>query len=81
MVRPALNRSSDLLAELDLYSKTGLSNLEVLKTASGNAAKAWDIPIGRLRVGSKTNMILLNGNPTKDLTALKDIDLIWNSAL
>lgn len=78
---PTVNWSSDLLAELDLYSEAGLSNLEVLKTATGNAAEAWDIPIGRLRIGSKTNMVLLNENPLENLDALKDISAIWKVAL
>lgn len=76
---PTVNWDSDLLAEMDLYSEAGLSNLEVLKTATGNAAKAWDIPIGRLGVGSKTNMVLLNGNPMQNLEALKDINTIWKA--
>jgi imidazolonepropionase-like amidohydrolase len=76
---PTINWSSDLVAELDLYSKAGLSNLEVLKTATGNAAKAWDIPVGRLGVGSKTNMVLLNGNPLENIKSLSDINSIWKS--
>lgn len=76
---PTLNWGSDLLAELDLYSEAGLSNLEVLRSATGNAAKAWDIPIGRLSVGSKTNMVLLNGNPLTSLEALDDINEIWKA--
>lgn len=78
---PTVNWDTDLLAELDLYSDAGLSNLEVLKTATGNAAKAWDIPVGRLSIGSKTNMVLLNGNPVENLGALKDINAIWKSTL
>lgn len=77
---PTINWGSDLLAELDLYSEAGLSNLEVLKTATGNAAKAWDIPIGRLNVGSKANMVLLNGNPLENLKELRDIHSIWKGA-
>lgn len=76
---PTVNWGSDLLAELDLYSEAGLSNIEVLKTATGNAAKAWDIPVGRLSVGSKTNMVLINGNPVKSLEALEEIDRIWKA--
>ncbi|MBN2732542.1 MAG: amidohydrolase family protein, partial [Balneolaceae bacterium] len=64
-----------------LYSEAGLSNLEVLKTATGNAAKAWDIPVGRLGVGSKANMVLLNGNPLENLEVLKDINTIWKATL
>ncbi len=77
--RPYINHGDDLLYELDIYSKAGLSNLEVLRTATGNASNVWDIPIGKLGVGSKLNMLLLNGNPLKDLGHLKDIEHIWKT--
>lgn len=76
---PTVNWDRDLLAEMDLYKEAGLSNLEVLKTATGNAAKAWDIPIGILGVGSKMNMVLLNGNPIDDLENLKKVEQVWKN--
>ncbi len=76
-----MNYGDDLLRELDLYSEAGLSNIEVLKTATGNAAKAFDIPVGLLQVGRKANMLLLNSNPIDDLDALKDINTIWKNGL
>ena len=76
---PYLNWGDDLLYELNIYSKAGLPNLEVLRTATGYAANAWDIPIGVLEVGSKLNMILLNGNPIENLENLKNIEHIWKT--
>jgi imidazolonepropionase-like amidohydrolase len=72
-----LNWGDDLVNELLIYSESGLSNLEVLKTATGNPAKAWGIPVGLLKVGSKTNMLMLNGNPVDDLQHVKSIQRIW----
>lgn len=77
--RPYINYGDDLIYELNIYSKAGLSNLEVLKTATGNASLAWKIPIGKLEVGSKLNMLLLNANPLEDLGNLKKIEYIWKS--
>lgn len=74
-----LNWGDDLIKELQLYSQSGLTNVEVLRTATGNPAKAWRIPVGLIRVGSKTNMLLLNGNPIDDLEKLRAIDIIWKS--
>lgn len=72
-----INWGDDLVNELVLYSESGLSNLEALKTATGNPAKAWGIPVGLLKAGSKTNMLLLNGNPVENLEHLRAIDRIW----
>ena len=76
---PYVNWGNDLLYELNIFSKAGMSNVEVLKTATGNAAEAWNIPIGKLGVGSKLNMVLLNGNPIEDLQNLKKIDRVWKN--
>ncbi len=74
-----LNWGDDLINELQLYSQSGLNNLEVLKTATGNPSKAWGIPVGFLQVGSKANMVLLNGNPIEDLENLRNINTIWKN--
>lgn len=76
-----LNYGSDLLRELDIYSQAGLSNLEVLKTATGNAAKALNMRVGLLKEGSEANMLLLNGNPLEDLDALRQIETIWKKGV
>ena len=74
-----LNWGDDLIEELIIYSDSGMNNVEVLKTATGNPAKAWNIPVGSLHVGSKASMLLLNGNPLDDLEHLRDIHTIWKN--
>jgi imidazolonepropionase-like amidohydrolase len=69
----------DYYFELDLYKMSGLSNLEILKAATGNAAKAFNLPIGELHVGSKANMVLLKDNPLNDIENLKMIEHIWKN--
>lgn len=76
---PFVNWGNDLLYELDIYSKAGMSNIEVLKTATGNASEAWDIPIGKLGLGSKLNMVLLKGNPIQNLENLKEVERVWKT--
>lgn len=75
----AMNFGSDFYLELKLYERAGLSNLEILKTATGNAAKAFEIPVGLLKEGSKANMLLLRGNPIEDLWQIKNIEQIWKN--
>lgn len=74
-----LNFGDDLLRELALYSQAGLSNIEVLRTATGNVVKAFNIEVGLLKVGSKAHMVLLNSNPIHNLNALRDINTIWKN--
>ncbi|MEN8187794.1 MAG: amidohydrolase family protein [Bacteroidota bacterium] len=74
-----LNFGSDFLLELEMYKRAGLSNLEILKTTTGNTAKAFDIPVGLITEGSKPNMLLLSGNPIKDLKHLQEIEKIWKN--
>jgi imidazolonepropionase-like amidohydrolase len=76
-----LNWGDDLINELILYSQCGMSNIEVLKTATGNPAKAWGIPVGFLEAGEKANMLLLNGSPIEDIENLKQINTIWKNGI
>ncbi|MFO7524536.1 MAG: amidohydrolase family protein [Ignavibacteriaceae bacterium] len=74
-----LNYGDDILRELDLYKQAGMSNIEVLRTATGNTCKAFSIDVGMLKAGSKANMVLLNSNPIDNLVALRDINTIWKN--
>ncbi len=76
-----LNWGDDLINELLIYSECGMSNEEILKTATGNPAKVWNIPVGLLHVGSKATMVLLNGNPMENLETVKDVNIIWKNGI
>lgn len=76
----SINYTSDLLEELNIYSKAGLSNLEVLKTATGNPSSIFYLDgIGMIKKGVKANFILLNSDPLKNISALNDINTIWKN--
>lgn len=74
-----MNFTEDYFLELDLYNMAGLSNIEILKATTGNAAKAFDLPIGELKAGSKANFVLLNENPIKDISNLDKISQVWKN--
>jgi imidazolonepropionase-like amidohydrolase len=74
-----LNYGDDLLRELNLYKQAGMTNIEVLRACTGNAAKAFNIEVGLLKEGRKAHMVLLNSNPLNDLKALRDIHFIWKN--
>ena len=74
-----LNFGNDLFLELETYKRAGLSNLEILKTVTGNATKAFDISVGIIEENTKPNMLLLSGNPVENLWQIKNIEQIWKN--
>ena len=60
--------------ELSFYKKAGLSNYEVLKTATINASKTHAIMnnMGTIEVGKFANLLLVDTNPLLDLSALQN---------
>lgn len=74
-----MNFGEDYFLEIELYKMAGLSNLEILKAATGNAAKSFDLPIGEIKKGSKATFVLLKANPLNDLSNLRKIEQIWKN--
>lgn len=62
--------------EMKLYKEAGLSNYQILKCATLNAAiclkeqKSW----GSIEIGKKANLVLLNSNPLENIEAVKDVE-------
>jgi len=59
--------------ELTFYKEAGLSNYEVLKTATVNASKTHSVMsnMGTIEVGKVANLILIDNNPLLSLSALQ----------
>lgn len=77
-----INHHDDLLEELAIYSKAGLSGEEVLRTATGNPSAIFRLDgIGIIAENYKANFILLNANPLANIAALKDINAIWKNGI
>lgn len=60
--------------ELKFYKEAGLSNYEILKTATVNASKTHSImnSMGTIEEGKIANLLIIDNNPLKDISALKD---------
>lgn len=77
-----INHHNDLVEELVIYSKAGLSGEEVLRTATGNPSAVFRLEgIGTIAEKQKANFMLLNTNPLADVYALKDINAIWKNGV
>ena len=75
-----VNYGGDLVEELAIYARAGLSNAEVLRTATGVPARLLPVDgAGRIVEGSRANLILLNSDPLEDVAALRDIAGIWKN--
>jgi hypothetical protein len=65
--------------ELREMVKAGLSNTEVLKTATYNAAEYYGLTedYGSIEVGKKADFILLNQNPLENISNTQTIDAVF----
>ncbi len=65
--------------ELYFYSQAGLSNYEVLKTATINPSKTHSAmsAIGSIEKDKIANLILLKNNPLEDLQALENPEVVF----
>ena len=61
-----------LIRELELHQEAGFHPLKVIQHATGNNAKIMGMEdqIGRVRVGYKADLIVVNGNPLRDFKLL-----------
>jgi imidazolonepropionase-like amidohydrolase len=76
-----LNFGDDLFGELEIYRQAGVSNLEVLRTATGNAAEAFDLPVGVLAEGRQASFVLLSANPLTDLENIRAVEGVWKDGI
>ena len=65
--------------ELAFYKQCGLTNYEVLATATINASRTHEVmrSMGSIEEGKLANLILVEDNPLQDLGALKDPDVVF----
>lgn len=75
-----INYGTDLLIEIELFVECGLSPLEALRTATGNAAKSFRLKeAGRLKEKGPANAVLIQGNPLEDIKAIRNIEKVWKN--
>jgi imidazolonepropionase-like amidohydrolase len=64
--------------ELELLVKAGLTPLEALRAATATSASAFSLnDRGRIAPGLRADLVLVNGDPTTDITATRDIATVW----
>ena len=64
--------------ELELLVRSGLTPREALASATSKPARAFGFrDRGRIAAGLRADLLLVNGDPTRDITATRDIAGIW----
>jgi imidazolonepropionase-like amidohydrolase len=77
-----VNYTDDLVEELAIYARAGLSGADVLRSATGTPARIFRLDgIGRIAEGSRANMILLDADPLANVAALRAIAGVWKNGV
>lgn len=75
---PTLAHGLSLHRELELLVISGLTPLEALTSATSATARTFGFhDRGRVAVGTRADLILVNGDPTMKITATRNIVGVW----
>lgn len=75
---PGTTFGASLHRELELLVRAGLSPTDALRAATSVPAAQFELEgRGRIRAGMIADLVLVNGNPTQDVRATRDIVSIW----
>lgn len=79
---PGTAHGSALHRELELLVNAGLTPSEALAAGTSVPAKAFRLDDrGRIAVGKRADLVLVSGDPTKDITATRDVAAIWKGGV
>jgi imidazolonepropionase-like amidohydrolase len=77
---PGVIHGASLHGELELLVAAGLTPLQALRAATSAAATAFKLlDRGRIAKGLRADLILVTGDPTKDVTATRKIARVWKA--
>src|SRR5947199_2224098 len=79
---PGTAPGASLHGELEYLVEAGLTPFQALVTATSATATAFRLPDrGRIAPGLRADLVLVNGNPTEDIRATRDIERIWKAGI
>ena len=75
---PGTAHGASMHRELELLVKAGLTPVEALRSATSVPARTFSLADrGRVAPGLRADLVLVNGDPTTDILATRDIATIW----
>lgn len=79
---PGTTHGASMHRELELLVQSGLTPVEALIAATSTPAAAFGLKDrGRIAPGLRADLLLVDGDPTKDITATRAIDTIWKGGV
>jgi imidazolonepropionase-like amidohydrolase len=77
---PSTTHGASMHGELSLLVRAGLSPVAALNAATALPAKVFGLnDRGKIALGMRADLILVNGDPTKTITDTRKIDVIWKN--
>jgi cytosine/adenosine deaminase-related metal-dependent hydrolase len=77
-----INFGTDLHTELRYLSECGISDLEVLKSATSNISKAFKLGSkGFIKEGCSADLLLIDGDPTEDISTIGSMTGVWKKGI
>ena len=68
--------------EIELLKEAGLRPSEILTAATSDTAEAFHLlDRGRILPGRRADLVLIRGNPTSDLSSVRDIARVWKAGV
>ena len=71
------------VAEAELYVKAGMTPLQALQSATTQSAKllGMEADVGRIQPGKLADIVAVEADPTKDISALRTIDFVMKGGV
>jgi hypothetical protein len=77
---PGTAHGASIHRELELLVRAGLTPIAALTAATAAPARAFGLKDrGRIATGLRADLVLVQGDPTADITATRDLQRIWKS--
>lgn len=77
---PGMAHGVSPLVELELLVRAGLTPVEALTAATATPAARYGFADrGRIRPGQRADLVLVDGDPTRDITTLRGISAVWRN--
>jgi imidazolonepropionase-like amidohydrolase len=71
---PAFKAGAATLTEMRILAEGGMTNEAIIAAATVNAARALGLSeLGTLKPGKLADLIVIDGNPLEDITALQNV--------
>ncbi len=73
-----ITHGESLFREFEFLHEAGLSNIEILRGATSMAADLFGLTDrGSISVGKRADLVLVDGDPTQDISACRNIKRVW----